>query len=83
MKFSAEWCGPCQAMKSDWNKITETFKDVEFETINVDDQPGLAQQYGVMSIPTIVLVENGQVIDTIVGRRSVEEISSFISNHVS
>ena len=82
IKFWAEWCGPCQTYKSQWNKVVEELKDedIEFLDINVDkDDTGLAAEYNVMSIPfTVVVKEAGEKSKT--GLLTSAELKSFILN---
>jgi len=59
--FWAEWCGPCHAVAPVLDKIVEERKgELELVKVNIDDEQGLAQRYGVMSIPMMVLFKNGE-----------------------
>jgi len=57
--FWAEWCGPCHAVEPVLNQIVEE-RDVKLVKVNIDEEQGLAQRYGIMSIPTIILFEGGE-----------------------
>jgi thioredoxin 1 len=57
--FWAEWCGPCRAVTPVLDQIAAEREDVRIVKVNVDEEPELAQRYGIMSIPTIVLFKNG------------------------
>lgn len=74
--FYAEWCGPCKM-------IGQIFEDMENEVevlkVNTDNFPDLAQKFGVMSIPTVILFKNGSEVDKFIGLRSKEEILEFIN----
>ena len=59
LDFWAPWCGPCRMVAPTLDEIAQTGKRVG--KINVDEQPELAKQYGVMSIPTLVVMNNGQI----------------------
>ena len=72
--FWATWCGPCQMMGPVIEQMAKEHSDIKFCKVDVDKEPGLAQQYRVMSIPTLVAFRNGQVIRTSIGVQSKEEI---------
>ena len=57
--FWAEWCGPCRAVTPVLDQIAAEREDVRIVKVNVDEEPELAQRYGIMSIPTIVLFKSG------------------------
>ncbi len=66
--FWAEWCGPCHVMAPVIDDLaTEFAGQVTVGKVNVDDEPALAVQYGIRSIPTILLFKDGKVIDQVVG----------------
>ena len=73
--FYADWCGPCKMMSPIIDQIAEEKADsLKVGKVNVDENQDLAMQYGIMSIPTIVLIKNGQVKKTFVGLRDKNEI---------
>ena len=73
--FYADWCGPCKMMAPVIEEIAKDFSDkVKVCKLNVDEAPDIAGNYGVMSIPTLIIFENGNVIDTTVGLTSRSEI---------
>ena len=75
--FYADWCGPCKMMSPIIDQIAEEKADsLKVGKINVDENQDLAMQYGVMSIPTIVILKNGQVQKKFVGLRDKNEILS-------
>lgn len=57
--FWASWCGPCKMLSPVVDEIAEEVSDVKICKVNVDDEPGLASKFQVMSIPTLVVIENG------------------------
>ena len=58
--FWAEWCGPCHAVAPVLDRIADEHEDVKIVKVNIDHEQGLAQRYGVSSIPLMVLFENGE-----------------------
>jgi thioredoxin 1 len=79
--FFAEWCGPCKMMGPVIDELAgELEGKVKVGKINVDESPETAGKYGVMSIPTLIYFENGEIKKTLVGFRGKEEILKEISN---
>jgi|TARA_B100000029_G_scaffold246943_1_gene243866 thioredoxin 1 len=72
--FSATWCGPCQTFKPVMNEISNEGYSVQF--IDIDQSSTLAQQYKVMSVPTVVIEENGTEVDRFVGSVSKQQVLS-------
>ena len=73
--FYADWCGPCKMMSPVVDEIAKSCSDkVKVCKLNVDEAPDVASKYGVMSIPTLIFFENGNVVDTIVGLTSKAEL---------
>jgi thioredoxin 1 len=58
--FWAEWCGPCHAVAPVLEKIVDEHQDVKLVKVNIDEEQGLAQRYGVASIPTMILFKSGE-----------------------
>ncbi len=66
--FWATWCGPCQAMNPTIQELAAEFSGkVTVGKVNVDEQPTLAAQFGIQSIPTMLVFQNGEVVDTVLG----------------
>ena len=73
--FWAPWCGPCRMVAPIVDELANEYDGkVAFFKINVDDNPRIASQYGVMSIPTLILFKNGQPVSNIVGFRPKAEL---------
>lgn len=68
--FWAPWCGPCRMVSPIVEEIAEENAAIKVAKVNIDEQPQLAAQYGVMSIPTLIVFENGDVADKAVGARN-------------
>ena len=79
VEFYADWCGPCRIMGPIIDEIAEEKAEiVKVGKVNVDENQDLAIEYGVMSIPTIVIIKNGEVSKTFVGVRDKNEILNEI-----
>ena len=76
--FWAAWCGPCRMIAPAVEKISEERSDVKVCKVNIDDEQELAIKYGVMSIPTLMVVKNGEIVNTAVGLRPKEEIEGLL-----
>ncbi len=78
--FYADWCGPCKIMSPVVDKIAEEMEGiVKVGKINVDENQELAIKYGIMSIPTIMILKNGEVEKTFVGVTDKEEIKQALN----
>ncbi|MDY5014927.1 MAG: thioredoxin [Eubacteriales bacterium] len=67
LDFWAAWCGPCRMLSPVVDEVAETTPGVRVGKINVDEEPELAAQFGVMSIPTLVVMQGGKPVQTSVG----------------
>ena len=76
--FNAEWCGPCRMLRPIIDEIAESNENVKIVSINVDNEDELAEDYGVMSIPCLVLFDKGKEINRSVGMTSKDAIESMI-----
>ena len=76
--FWAAWCGPCRMIAPAVEKIAEERPDVKVCKINIDDEQELAIKYGVMSIPTLMVVKHGEIVNPAVGLRPKEEIEALL-----
>ena len=69
LDFWASWCGPCRMLSPIVDEVAEERTDVKVGKVNVDQQPELAGEFGVMSIPTLLVIENGKLVRQAVGAR--------------
>lgn len=77
--FYADWCGPCKMMSPIIDEIANEFSDkIKVCKINVDEAPDIAVEYGIVSIPTLIIFENGYAINTTVGLISRGELIDLI-----
>ena len=81
--FWAIWCGPCQMLSPVIKEIAEEYQGkLKVGKLNVDDDPRMASQYGIMSIPTLAIFKDGEIIDTILGARSKAELADWIAQKI-
>jgi thioredoxin 1 len=80
--FWAEWCGPCRMIGPVLDEMAGDYPAVKFVKLNVDESPAVAQQFGVMNIPTILAFEGGEVRQRVVGAmgkaKLAEELAAFL-----
>ena len=76
--FWATWCGPCKMMAPVVEEVAKDYPDVKVCKVNVDEEPELSNAFRIVSIPTIVVIKNGEIIDSVVGYRPKEDIEKII-----
>ena len=76
--FYAQWCGPCQVLSPIVEEVAKSNPDIKVVRVNIDDAESLAIDYGVMSIPTLVVIEAGKEVNRSVGLISQNEIEDLI-----
>jgi thioredoxin 1 len=77
--FSAEWCAPCKILKPIFEDASSTIKDVNFGSVDVDKHSELAQKFQVMSVPIMIFLKDGVVVDKVTGVLSKEELAKKAS----
>lgn len=78
LDFWAVWCGPCRMVSPIVDEIANERDDIKVGKIDVDEQGELAQQFGVMSIPTLVVMKNGEIANKAVGALPKDEILALL-----
>ncbi|MDD2294505.1 MAG: thioredoxin [Eubacteriales bacterium] len=78
LDFWASWCGPCRMVSPVVDEIAEENTDVKVGKVNVDEQRELAAQFNVMSIPTLVVIKNGKIVNQMVGARPKVQIAAML-----
>ena len=76
--FWAAWCGPCQMVGPVIEEIAAERSDIKVGKVNVDEQPELASQFQVMSIPTLVVIKDGQIVNKSIGAKPKEQILQML-----
>lgn len=78
MDFWAPWCGPCHMVVPLVEEIAKERSDIKVVKINVDEEQELAMQFGVMSIPTLVVMKNGKIVNQVTGARPKAQILAML-----
>lgn len=78
LDFWAPWCGPCRMVSPVLDQVADEVEGIKVGKINVDEQPELASQFQVMSIPTLVVMKNGKVVESSVGVRPKAQIIKML-----
>ena len=78
LDFWAPWCGPCRMVVPIVEEIAKERSDIKVGKVNVDEQPELASRFGVMSIPTLVVMKNGKIVNQSMGARPKSAILGML-----
>lgn len=78
LDFWAPWCGPCKMLTPVVEEIASEVSDFKVGKVNVDDESDLAMQFGVQSIPTLVVVKNGEVVNKAVGFQAKDKVLELV-----
>ena len=78
LDFWAPWCGPCRMVVPMVEEIAKERPDIKVGKINVDENPELASQFGIVSIPTLVVMENGKIVSQVMGARPKDAILAML-----
>lgn len=82
--FWAPWCGPCRMLSPVIDQIADEHAgSLKVTKVNVDEESALASQFGVMSIPTLILIKDGKVLDTSLGVKPKAAVESWLTSHIS
>ena len=82
--FWAAWCAPCRAFATVIEAFSEEYNGkVIVGKVNVDEETKLAQQFNVMSIPTVLIFKGGSLVETLIGSRSLDDLAESVDKHIS
>lgn len=79
--FYADWCGPCRMVSPIVDQIAQENPQYLIAKVNVDDQPELAKAFGVVSIPTLIVMKNGEVVDKAIGAKPKAQILEMLEQN--
>ena len=79
--FWATWCGPCKMQSPVIEDLAEKMPEVKFTKMDVDENPETASSFGIMSIPTLMVKKDGQVVDTIVGYHDKAQLKKILDQY--
>ena len=81
--FGATWCGPCRQMEPVLSHLSLNYEGrLKVAKLDVDENPSIAEEYGIESIPALVLIHNGQEVDRVTGSRSLSSLSSWVDERI-
>jgi thioredoxin 1 len=82
--FWAGWCGPCRTLAPTIEKLAEKYgNEVRFAKLDVDELPEVASQFGIQSIPTLLLFEGGEVVAQLVGLQPYQKLAGLLDRYTS
>ena len=76
--FFATWCGPCKMLAPVLEQLAEEEKAVKIVKVDVDEEPSLAMQFGINSIPTLLVFKGGKLVDKQIGYRSLDQLKQMV-----
>ena len=79
--FWAPWCGPCKMFSPVFERVSDEVSEVDFVKVNVDEAGDVAAKFNVMSIPTIILVKDGKVVDQKTGALSDDDLKAWLDSN--
>ncbi len=77
----ADWCGPCKLIEPIIRDLSTKYESVSFVKVNVDQNQGLARKYQARSIPLVIFIKNGEIVERVTGARSLSDYKSFVEKY--
>ena len=78
LDFWAEWCGPCRMLAPTIHEIADERPDIKVGKVNVDEEPSLAEKFGIFSIPTLIVIKEGNVVSQSAGLRTKQAVLDLL-----
>ncbi len=83
VNFGAAWCGPCKMLEPIYDELSKEMNEsFVFVKVNVDENLNLVRQHNIANIPTIIIYENGKIIDIIIGFKEKEELRRLLNKYI-
>ncbi|MBU3851333.1 MAG: thioredoxin [Candidatus Paralactobacillus gallistercoris] len=79
--FWATWCGPCRMQGPVIDMLSETMKDVKFTKLDIDANPQTTEEFNIRAVPTMVIKKNGDVMETIVGYHTKDQLANILAKY--
>ncbi len=83
IKFFAEWCAPCRTFSPIMESVSQNVDNVGFWQVNVDEGRDLPRSFNISNLPSIVVVKEGRVMETLIGLRNAKEVTAIINKYKS
>lgn len=80
--FYADWCGPCKMLGPILESLDEEYSDINFVKVNCDNDIAIADKFGILSIPAVFIIKDGEVIANTLGYHGKEDMKKFIDNAI-
>lgn len=80
--FWAPWCGPCRMQGPIIDELSQEMADVDFYKMNVDEEQATASQFGIMSIPTLLIKKDGEVVEKLIGVHDKQRLTSILNKYL-
>jgi len=80
-RFTATWCGPCKTLAPIMMTVQIKNPTVQFQTIDIDENPQLVAEYGIRSVPTVIIEKNGEILATVLGAMPESKYTSIIDTY--
>lgn len=81
LDFYSEYCGPCKMLSKDLDELSKDFLDLKFEKLNINENYELTEKYNIMSVPTLVVLKNNQILASYIGYKGKEDLKRFLSEY--
>ena len=78
LDFFASWCGPCRMVGPILDEIAQEREDIKVCKVDIDEQPELASRYRIMSVPTLMVLKDGRIVDQSIGARPTHQILAMV-----
>lgn len=80
LDFYSESCMPCKMLSKDLEEISKEYSDIKFEKLNISENYELTEKYNIMSVPTLVMIKNNQILASYIGYKGKEDLKRFLEN---